>query len=401
MIAGRAAPLADVRILALEQFGAGPFGSMHLAALGADVIKIELHAEGGDIGRSVPPYAGGGDSLFFQAFNANKRSVAIDIRKPRGRAAFEKLVARSDAVYSNLRGGVTKDLRIGFDDLRSLNKEIVCCSLSAFGEGSGRARDPGYDYVLQAIAGWMSLTGDPQGPPAKSGLSLVDYCGGLVAALALVSGLHAARRTGVGCNCDLSLFDTAISMLTYPGVWWLNEGYQVQRLESSAHPSLVPFQAFRTADRWMVIACAKEKFWQRLAEALEHEEWISDPRFLTFAERYENRKLLVGMIEDALACRSAEHWVDVLGRAGIPCGGVNNIGQALADVDVTARELVVEVAHPERGSVRLLRSPVVVGSSRSLPVRCAPTLGADTENVLSSLLGYDSSEISAVVAESQ
>jgi crotonobetainyl-CoA:carnitine CoA-transferase CaiB-like acyl-CoA transferase len=397
---GGQAPLADVRILAFEQFGAGPFGSMQLAALGADVIKIELPAEGGDIGRAVPPYAGGGDSLFFQAFNANKRSIAIDVRSQRGRAAFEKLVAASDAVYSNLRGGVTNDLRIRYDDLRSLNGRIVCCSLSAFGEGSSRAGDPGYDYVLQAIAGWMSLTGEPDGPPVKSGLSLVDYCGGLVAALALVSGVHAARRSGVGCDCDLSLFDTAISMLSYPGVWWLNEGHRIERLGSSAHPSLVPFQAFRAADRWLVVACAKEKFWRRLAEAVEHKEWISDQRFLTFIERYENRNLLGGMIEDVLGGRSAQQWVDVLRRAGVPCGVVNDVGEALADADVAARDLVVKATHPQRGSVTLLRSPVVVGESRALPVRCAPALGADTEDVLSTLAGLSAREISAVVAES-
>ena len=199
-------PLADVRIIAVEQYGAGPWGTLQLSDLGAEVIKIEDPASSGDVGRYVPPYADGEDSLFFETFNRNKKSVSLNLRSPRGREVFETLVAKSDAVYSNLRGDQPRKLRITYDDLREVNPRIVCCSLSGFGMTGPRAAQPGYDYVMQAMAGWMSLTGDPDGPPTKSGLSLVDLSGGYVSAIALLGGLWRARRDGVGCDCDISLY---------------------------------------------------------------------------------------------------------------------------------------------------------------------------------------------------
>ena len=207
-------PLADVRILGIEQYGAGPFGSMFLADLGAEVIKIEDPSVGGDVGRYVPPYAEGEDSLFFESFNRNKRSLSLDLSTASGVKVFEDLVRVSDVVYSNLRGDVPLKMGLTYASLKHLNPAIVCCSLSGFGMTGPRSTEPGYDYILQGLAGWMSITGDPSGPPTKSGLSLVDYSGGLVAAVSLLSGLHAARRDGVGGDCDISLYDTAISMLT-------------------------------------------------------------------------------------------------------------------------------------------------------------------------------------------
>ncbi len=247
-------PLEDVRILAVEQYGAGPFGTLHLADMGADVIKIEDPRAGGDVGRYVPPFQEGEDSLFFETFNRNKRSLNLDITAPAGRQVFEDLVRRSDAVYSNLRGGVPARLRLRYDDLKHLNPAIVCCSLTGFGMTGPRQTEPGYDYILQGLAGWMSLTGEPDGPPTKSGLSLVDYSGGFVAAIALLIGLHAARRDGVGMDCDVSLFDTAMNLLSYPATWHMTAGFEPHRTARSAHPSVVPFQNFPTADGWIVVA---------------------------------------------------------------------------------------------------------------------------------------------------
>jgi len=216
---GLTRPLEDIRVLAVEQYGAGPFGSLHLADAGADVIKIEDPASGGDIGRYVPPFTGDADSIFFQAHNRNKRSLCLDLSTTAGAVVFRDLVRVSDAVYSNLRGDVPAKLGLTYDQLKDVNPQIVCVSLSGFGMTGPRARDPAYDYVIQGLAGWMSLTGEPDGPPTKTGLSLVDYCGGAVAALCLLAGVHAARRDGKGMDCDLSLFDSAIALLTYPAAW--------------------------------------------------------------------------------------------------------------------------------------------------------------------------------------
>lgn len=396
--ASAAGPLSGVRVLAVEQYGAGPFGTSHLADLGADVIKIEDVAAGGDVGRQVPPYAEGNDSLFFETFNRGKRSICLDLSVPAGRAVFEDLVRVSNAVFSNLRGDVPAKIGITYADLNHLNPAVVCCSLSGFGNTGPRRAEPGYDYVMQALAGWMDLTGEPLGPPTKSGLSVVDYTGGFVAAFALVAGLFAAQRSGVGCDCDVSLFDTAISMLTYPGVWHLNAGYTPHRLSSSAHPSLVPFQAFQAADGWLVITCPKQKFWTRLTVALEMPELADDPRYLTFAARLAHRDELVAVLTQRLEQESVEHWIDLLAAAGVPCAPVNTVAQALLDPQVAARDLIVEAEHPRFGTVRTLASPVRVGGYRA-ETRRAPGLGADTLTVLSDVLGYNPDQIKDATAD--
>jgi crotonobetainyl-CoA:carnitine CoA-transferase CaiB-like acyl-CoA transferase len=384
--------LDGVRILAIEQYGAGPFGSVHLADLGADVIKIEDPTSGGDVGRTVAPYAEGNDSLFFQVLNRNKRSLSLDLSDAADRAIFEDLVRCSDAVYSNLRGDVPAKLRIRYADLAHLNPAVVCCSLSAFGLTGPRAAQPGYDYVMQGLAGWMSLTGEPDGPPTKTGLSLVDFSGGLVAALALLAGLHAARRDGVGMDCDVSLFDTAIAMLNYPATWHLAGDFEPARTSRSAHPSLVPFQNFPTGDGWIVIACAKEKFWHRLVEVLERPDLATDPRFLTYGDRRENRDELERIIDDVLATRPATEWIELLIDAGVPCAPVNDVAQALHDPQTIAREMVVETEHPLWGAVRQIGSPVRVGEPRRAH-QPAPALDGDRDSILRDVLGYTDEQI--------
>ncbi|MHA6626967.1 CaiB/BaiF CoA transferase family protein [Pseudonocardia sichuanensis] len=390
-------PLEDVRIVSLEQYGAGPFASMHLAQLGAEVIKIEDPAAGGDVGRHVPPYAEGGDSLFFESFNRDKSSVVLDIRSPEGREVFHDLVRSADAVFSNLRGDVPEKLGIRYTDLAAVNPRIVCCSLTGFGMTGPRSREPGYDYVLQALAGWMSVTGEPGGAPQKTGLSLVDYSGGFVAAIALLAGVHAARRDGVGTDCDLSLYDTAVSLLTYPGTWHLTAGYEPTRTRHSAHPSLVPFQAFEAADGWLVVGCAKEKFWQRLTVVLDRPELAEDPRFRTFADRARHSEELVALLEEAFRARTVADWLADLYAAAVPCAPVHDVSEALADPHTLERELVAETEHPRFGRVRSLRSPVRVGppGADTTPARVAPRMGEHTRAVLRGL-GYDDDRIAAL-----
>ncbi len=384
-------PLEDVTILAVEQYGAGPWGSVHLADLGADVIKVEDPRSAGDVGRYVPPYQEGQDSLFYETFNRNKRSISLDVTTAAGRAVFEDLVRRVDAVYSNLRGDVPAKLRLRYDDLKHLNPAIVCCSLSAYGMTGPRAKDPGYDYILQGLTGWMSLTGEPDAPPAKTGLSLVDFSGGFVAAISLLAGIHAARRDGVGMDCDVSLFDTALSLLSYPATWHLTAGFTPVRTRHSAHPSLVPFQNFETADGWIVVGCAKEKFWQRLVEVLDRDD-LRTPRYATFRDRREHREELLALLEAAFLTRTCDEWLAELTAAGVPCGPVNDVAAALRDPHGVARELLVTTDHPVFGSVTQVGSPVRVGEPRR-DHRRAPQLHEDAAAVLSELLGYPDDRI--------
>lgn len=393
-------PLQDIRILALEQYGAGPFGSMHLADLGAEVIKIEDPASGGDVGRYIPPHQEGEDSLFFESFNRNKRSISLDLGTPEGREVFERLVAVSDVVYSNLRGDVPEKIGITYAQLSHLNPRIVCCALTGFGMTGPRRAEPGYDYVLQGMAGWMDITGEPSGPPTKSGLSLVDYSGGLVAAVAMLAAVHAARRDGRGGDCDVSLYDTAVSMLTYPAIWALNGDFEPRRTRHSAHPSLVPFQAFEAADGWLVVACPKEKFWRRLAGVLERPDLAHDPRFATFAARRESSVELLEILDKAFATRGVAEWLADMNAAGVPCGPVQTVRQALDDPHSRARGLVVTTEHPRFGTIRQVRSPVRVGDD-DVAYRRAPRRGEDAKYVLGQLLGYDRDQIQRVTAVSE
>lgn len=386
-------PLEDIRIVAVEQYGAGPFGSVHLADLGADVIKIEEPGTGGDVGRYVPPYQDGEDSLFFETFNRGKRSLSLDLSSPAGREVFEDLVRRSDAVYSNLRGDVPVKIGITYDQLKHVNPSIVCCSLTGFGMTGPRARQPGYDYILQGLAGWMDLTGEPGGPPTKSGLSIVDYSGGFVAAISLLAGVHAARRDGYGVDCDLSLFDTAVGMLTYPAAWHLNAGFTPVRTHHSAHPSLVPFQLFPSSDGWIVVGCAKEKFWQRLVTVLDNPA-LTAPRFATFADRRTHAADLLPLLESVFTTRTTADWLALLEPAGVPCGPVNNVEAALNDPHTRARGLIVETEHPRYGTVRQVASPVRVGNQPP-SYRRAPHRGEDLDYV-ANLLGYSPDHLSSL-----
>lgn len=385
-------PLSGLRILAIEQYGAGPFGSSHLADLGAEVIKIEDPASGGDVGRTVPPYAEDEDSLFFEAFNRGKKSISLDLAAPCGRAVFEELVRVCDAVYSNLRGDVPEKIGITYAHLAAINPKIVCCSLSGYGMTGPRRSDPGYDYVVQALTGWMDLTGEPDGPPTKSGLSLVDFSAGYVAALALLAGILAAQRDGVGMDCDISLFDTAMAMLTYPGVWHLNAGFAPTRTRHSAHPSIVPFQAFETADGWIVVAAPKEKFWHRFTEVIERPDLATDPRFVTLADRQRNAAALLPILEEIMRGRTSADWDERLRTAAVPSGQVRSVAEAFEDAQAVARGLIVEADHPRYGTIRTIASPVRVGPTAASPRR-APRRGEHTDEVLTDLLRYSFDDI--------
>ncbi|MFN8187721.1 MAG: CoA transferase [Gaiellales bacterium] len=397
-------PLADVRVVAVEQFGAGPWGTLQLADLGAEVIKIEDPTVGGDVGRYVPPFQEGEHSLFFETFNRNKRSVSLDLRHPRGREVFHDLVHASDAVYSNLRGDQPARLGLTYADLADVNPRVVCCSLSGFGMTGPRAAEGGYDYMMQGLAGWQSLTGDPDGPPTKSGISLVDLSGGYASAIALLAGLWRARREGVGCDCDVSLFETALHELMYFGPWAATHGYVPPRVRDSAHASIVPFQNFEASDGWFVLAAAKQKFWERLCETIERPELAADPRFATMADRNEHREELLALLAASFRERTVQEWLDLLVPAGIPSARINSVLEALEDPQTVAREDIVEHDHPVLGRVRTIASPLRLadgegGELRAQPPGRGPFRGEHTEQVLVEVCGYPPERIRELQAD--
>ncbi len=366
---------------------------MQLADLGADVVKIEDPTTRGDVSRHVPPYSDGDHSLFFESFNRNKRSLALNLRVDEGREAFERLIPTADIVFSNLRGDQPEKLKIRYDDLKALNPKVVCVSLSGFGLTGPRKAQGAYDYTLQGLAGWQSITGETEGPPTKSGLSLVDLCGGYVAAVAMLAGLRAAEQDGVGRDVDLSLFEVALAQLTYIGTWVRSRSYEPIRRDDSAHQSVVPFQNFRASDGWLVVACPKETLWRRFCGAVGRHEWAEDPRFASFVSRDENRVELVRLINEALSTRTQSEWCEIFEIAGVPAAPVNSVSQALDDPQVGARQLLANVEHPVLGTVAHVRSPLTSVGARH-PER-GPFLGEHTAEILTGL-GYSIEGIAAL-----
>jgi len=388
-------PLSGVRIVSVEQYGAGPFGTQHLADLGAEVIKIENFHDGGDIGRAVgPQFFGPGDSHFYEAFNRNKRSLGLDLKHPKGQEIFRKLVERSDAVFDNLRGDLPTKLGITYAQLANVNAKIVCVHLSAYGRSGSRASWPGYDYLMQAEAGYLSLTGEPDGPPARFGLSIVDLMTGTTAAMALLAGLVDAQATGKGRDLDVSLFDVALHNLAYVATWYLNGGIVTNREPRSSHPSLTPSQLCRTKDGWLFIMCNKEKFWTALADAVGKPEWATDPEYSTFAARLKNREQVTQELDAVLTTAMTAEWISRLGGK-VPIAPVYDVQQALENPFVAEQQLVLDLQHPEHGKIRGVASPVRLENSAVLPTRAAPRLGEDTDALLEEL-GYAPNLIGAL-----
>jgi crotonobetainyl-CoA:carnitine CoA-transferase CaiB-like acyl-CoA transferase len=386
-----ALPLEGVRILGLTQLGAGPYAMTLLGDLGAEIIKIEDPTIGGDEARTVPPFAADGDSPYFQSLNRNAKSLTLNLRTAQGVEVFHRLVRVSDAVYANARGDLPAKLGLDYASLKEINPRIVCCSLSGFGKTGPRAADPGYDFLMQALAGFMSVSGDPGSPPTRCGVSVVDFSGGLASITGLLIGLLRARATGIGCDVDVGLLDTAISMLNYLAVWNLNKGYRLDRQPDSAHQTLVPSQNFPTKDGNIVIMCMKEKFWQRLADRLGLAHLKDDPRFRTFQDRLTHRHEFIPLLKDVLRTKTTAEWL-VLLRGHVPCAPVYDVEQALQDEQVLAREMVITVDHPRFGPLREVGCPVKIDDVQPR-YRPASPLGADTEDLLRDLLGLSSVEI--------
>lgn len=390
-------PLDGVRVLAVEQYGAGPFGTMFLADQGAEVIKIENPNTGGDFARDVGPYFfTPEDSEFFHAYNRNKKSLGLDLSKPEAREVFLDLVKSADAVASNLRGDVPDKLGLTYNALKDTNPKIVCAHLSAYGRTGPRKSWPGFDYLMQAEAGFFALTGEPGTPPTRFGLSVVDQMTGLALAYALLAGLTGARASGVGRDMDVSLFDIALSNLAYPGSWYLNEGHVQERLPRSAHPSLTPCQLYTTKDGWIFIMCNKERFWPDLCRALGRDEWATDERFKTFKERLENRKLIQDMLDEALSEKTTQEWLAQFAGV-VPASPINDVKQALDNPFVAERDGIQTLELEGHGPIRLVASPVHSGGAET-PAHAAPKLGQHTEELLVQI-GYGPDRLKSLKEE--
>lgn len=361
-------PLEGIRVVAVEHFGAGPYGTMFLAGLGAEVIRLENAASGGDPGRRVGPHLlGDNDSQYFQSWNLGKKTVSLDLTKDR--TAFEHLVANADALTNNLRGDVPAKLGLDYKTLAKVNRALVCLHVSAYGRDNERAAWPGYDFLMQAEAGLMSLTGEPDGAPCRFGTSIIDCMAGMTGAAALLACVLRAKRTGQGCDVDTSLFDVALHQLGYMGTWYLNGGEAMSRQPRSAHYSLTPVQTFTTADGWIFVMCMHDRFWVVLTEVLSRPDLVTDARFASQAARLKNRGALADVLDAEFRRRPTAEWLKLLsGR--VPVAPINDLAQALDGPFAAASGMIASIDHPQKRGLRVLALPVKIDGERPQPKVC-------------------------------
>lgn len=377
-------PLAGLRVLDLTRVLAGPYASMLLGDMGAEIVKLE--APGGDETRAIPPVQGG-ESHYFLSVNRNKRSIVIDLRREEGRRVAADLVKISDVLVENFRPGVAKRLGLDAEMATKLNPRIVYCSISAFGQDGPWADRSAFDIVVQALSGAMSITGSADGEPVRSGIPIADISAGMFAAIGVLGGLVDVARTGTPHVVDISMLDSMIGMLGYLAGSHFMTGKEPQRF-GNGHPSIVPYGAYSASDGYVVIAVLTERFWPKLCDALDRPDLATDSRFDSNAKRIEARELIETLVKDVIKTKTVSYWCDRLALADVPHAPVLSVSEALALDQARARRDVVTVDHAALGEIDIL-GPVLKFDATPAVTASPPVLGADTIDVLSNDLGYE------------
>ncbi|MCZ4286830.1 CoA transferase [Marinobacter salarius] len=396
--------LSHLRVLDLSRVLAGPWAGQILGDLGAEVIKIERPKSGDDTRSWGPPYLQGADgnadlSAYFLTANRNKQSLAVDIAHPEGQELIRKLVAESDVILENFKVGGLKRYGLDYDNLKQINPKLIYCSITGFGQDGPYANRPGYDFLIQAMGGLMSITGQPDGEPGagpmKVGVALTDIMTGLYATIGVLAALSHRDRTGEGQYVEAALLDVQVACLANQAMNYLTTGQAPGRM-GNAHPNIVPYQDFPTADGNMVLTVGNDEQFTRLCDVLEHPEWASDDRFATNRARVANRKELIPRLRQATVMRSTQEWVQILERSGVPCGPVNTLDQVFEDPQVLARGMKQSVQHPSLGDVPTVGNPIRLKLTPVSYRTAPPLLGEQSKQVLETIVGLSSGEIESL-----
>jgi CoA:oxalate CoA-transferase len=385
-------PLRGVRVLDLTRVLAGPFCTMNLADLGAEVIKIEVPGRGDD-SRSFAPMMPSGDSGYFYSVNRGKRSVTLDLRTEEGAAVFLELAAKSDVVVENFSPGTMDRFKVGYAQLNAANPKIILCSISGFGQTGPMTSAPAYDIVAQALGGTMSITGNPGGEPVRCGVSVGDLSAALYGVIAIMSALRVRDRDGVGNHVDIAMLDCQVAMLEDALARYSVSGKIPGRI-GTRHPSITPFQQFRAADDYFVMGAGNEAIWLRFCDAIAMPQLKDDPRFLTNADRTTNHPELETLLARAFATHPRDHWLRLLADASVPCAPISNVEEVTRDPHLAARNMILHADHSEFDGLIVPGSPLKSAGDTDIPSTRAPRLGESTDEVLSSVLGYDSLRLS-------
>ena len=390
-------PLHGVRVLDLTRVLAGPYGTMTLGDLGADVLKVEVPGRGDDTRAWGPPWDGG-ESAYYLSVNRNKRSMTLDLKQPAAQEIIKELARQSDILVENFKHGTLEKLGLGYDDLSAINPRLIWANISGYGPQGPWANRPGYDFVVQGEAGIMAITGEVDGDPMKVGVAIVDITTGLYAVIGILAALHARETSGVGQRIDASLLTSAVAWLGNVGQNFLTTGKPVKRY-ANAHANIVPYQVFKGNDQYLTVGVGNDRQFQSLCEVLGRDDIASDPRFQTNPLRVEHRDALIPALEETFATRPALEWQQRLDAVGVPSGMINTVEQVYANEQVLARNMVVEVEHPTAGTIKLAGVPYAMSGTPGSVRLAPPLLGQHTEEALKEYLGMTDDQIEQLRAD--
>lgn len=389
-------PLEGIRVLDLTRVVSGPFATMLLGDMGADVIKIEEPVNGDESRAYGPPFVGG-ESAYYLSVNRNKRSCAVDLKALDGVALIRRLAEKSDVVVENFRPGTMERLGLSYDDLSKANPRLVYCSITGFGRSGPDAQRPGYDLIIQGESGFMDITGHPDGPPTKAGTSIADLVTGQAAVNGILAALLERERTGRGRRVDVAMLDAMASLLTVNAGMYFSTGRSPTR-RGNTHPTIAPYETFKAADGWINLGVANDKFWQLFCAAISRSDLAGEERFARAADRVTHRAELVPIVAAEILRHTRAHWIELLSRAGVPCGSIRTLQEVAEAKQLVSRGMVLELEHPTAGTVRNFDSPVRFDDVNEAADTAPPLLGQHTAEVLAALLAVGQDELASLRA---
>lgn len=390
--------LKDIRVLDLSRVLAGPYCSMILGDLGADVIKVERPGVGDETRHWGPPFAAPGESAYYICVNRNKRSITVDMKKPEGLEIIKALARKSDVLLENFAPGTMESLGLGYETIKEINPAIIYCSITGFGPDGPYSNRAGYDLAVSALGGLMGITGEPDGPPVKVGVAITDVTTGISAQGAICAALYARTKTGRGQRIDLSLLETQVSALVNIASSYLISG-EIPKRWGTAHETIVPYQGFETKDKYVIVAVGNDQLWVKFCKVIGRPDLAEDPRFKTNPLRVQNRKECIGILAPILKTRTRDEWVELLNREAIPCAPINTMDEVFSNPQVLHRKMLQVVDHPTAGKIKMVGIPVKYSDAETAIRRPPPLLGQHTVEILSEVLGYDAARIEKLKAD--